>query len=90
MIKDRVIQLLNDIPQTRENDNLLIAYVIRDEYGLKNLMDVALMTKTNIYESIRRSRQKAMEENPLLRPEEDVYEARLKKEERIRKEMRGL
>jgi hypothetical protein len=89
-IKDKVIQLLNDIPQTRENDNLLIAYVIQDEYGLRNLMDVALMTKTNVYESIRRSRQKAMEDNPLLRPADDVYEARLRKEERVREEMRGL
>lgn len=90
MIKDKVIQLLNDIPQTRENDNLLIAYYIKDEYGVSNLMDVALMTKANIYESIRRARQKAMEENPLLRPDEEVYEARLRKEERVRKEMRGL
>lgn len=89
-IKDKVIQLLNDIPQTRENDNLLIAYYVQDEYGLKSLMDVALMTKTNVYESVRRARQKAMEENPLLRPAEDVYEARLRKEERVRKEMRGL
>ena len=89
-IKDKVIQLLNDIPQTRENDNLLIAYYIKDVYGVSNLMDVALMTKTNVYESVRRARQKAMEENPLLRPSKEVYEARLKKEGRVREEMRGL
>lgn len=82
--------LLNQIPQTRENDNLLIAYFLKDEYGIQNTFDLALKTKANVYETIRRTRAKVQEENPMLRPSKEVYEARLNKEQRVREEMRGL
>lgn len=90
LVKDKVEQLLNEIPQTRENDNLLIAYFIRDVYGLENTFDIALYTKNNIYESVRRSRAKLQETNPLLRPNNDVYQARLEKEKQVRNEVRGV
>lgn len=88
--KDKVIQLLTDIPQTRENDNLLIAYFLKDVYGIQNTFDLALQTKANVYETVRRTRAKVQEENPLLRPSKEVYEARINKESRVREEMRGL
>lgn len=87
--KERVVLLLQKIPQTRENDNLLIAYFLKDEYGIQNTFDLALKTKANVYETIRRTRAKVQEENPSLRPSKEVYQARLNKEKRVREEMRG-
>lgn len=89
-VRAKVEQILTEIPQARENDNLLIAYFIKDEFKLQNTFDIALQFKTNVYESIRRARQKVQETNPLLRPSKDVYEARLKKEAEIREVMRGV
>lgn len=89
-VRAKVEQILTDIPQARENDNLLIAYFIKDEFKLQNTFDIALQFKTNVYESIRRARQKVQETNPLLRPSKEVYEARLKKEAEIREVMRGV
>lgn len=89
-IRDKVAYLLETIPKTRENDNLLIAYYLKDEYHLQNTFDIALQFSTNVYESIRRARQKIQENNPALRPSEQIYRARLDKESKIREEMRGL
>lgn len=89
-VRAKVEQILSEIPQARENDNLLIAYFMKDEYKLQNTFDIALQFKTNVYESIRRARQKVQETNPLLRPSKEVYEARLKKEAEIREVMRGV
>ena len=89
-VSDRVQILLEKEPKTRENDNLLIAYFLKDEYGLSNTFDVALNIKGNIYESIRRARQKIQETNPMLRPSEEIYKARMEQERRVREEMRGV
>lgn len=89
-VREKVEEILKGIPQARENDNLLIAYFMKDEYKLQNTFDIALQFKTNVYESIRRARQKVQETNPLLRPSKEVYEARLKKEAEIREVMRGV
>lgn len=88
--KDKVIELLETIPQCRENDNLLIAYYLKDMYGIQNTFDLALKTKANVYETIRRTRAKIQEENPLLRPSKETYQARLNKEQQVREQMRGL
>lgn len=85
-----VEKILMENPATRENDNLLIAYVLKDQYGLSNTFDVALMTNANLYESIGRARRKLMERNPSLRPSLNITEARMKKEAEYRKEMRRL
>lgn len=90
LAKEKVAEILQNIPQTRENDNLLIAYFIKDVYGMQNTFDIALATKKNIYETIRRTRQKVQEDNPLLRPSKEVYEARLEKEKKVREEVRGV
>jgi len=89
-MRDKIADLLERIPQTRENDNLLIAYFLKDEYHIQNTFDVALQFNTNVYESVRRARQKIQETNPQLRPAEQVYRARLRREAEIRDEMRGV
>jgi hypothetical protein len=89
-VRTKVEQILREVPQTRDNDNLLIAYFIKDVWKLQNTFDIALQFKTNVYESIRRARQKVQETNPTLRPSPEVYEARLKKEADVREEMRGV
>lgn len=86
--RDKVERLLVNYPQTRDNDNLLIAYFMKKEYGLLDTFEIAQKFTTNVYESIRRARQKVMEENPALRPKAEVYEARLQKERQIREELR--
>ena len=90
ILQEKVKQLLIDNPKLRDNDNLLIAYYLRDVYGLQNTFDIALMTKINIYESIRRTRQKVQETNPLLRSSKEVERARREKEARVREEVRGV
>lgn len=90
MAKDKVAQILTDVPQTRENDNLLIAYYIKEVYGLQNTFDIALYTKKNVYETIRRTRQKVQEENPLLRPSEFIWKKRMEQEKAVREEVRGV
>ena len=89
-VSDRVQMLLEKEPKTRENDNLLIAYFLKDEYGLSNTFDIALKVRGNVYESIRRARQKIQETNPMLRPSDEVYKARMREEQRMREEMRGV
>lgn len=89
-VMDRVQMLLERDPKTRENDNLLIAYFLKDEYGIQNTFDVAMQIKGNVYESIRRARQKIQETNPMLRPSDEVYRARMEQEARVREEMRGV
>ena len=89
-VSDRVQMLLEQNPKTRENDNLLIAYFLKDEYGLSNTFDIALKVRGNVYESIRRARQKIQETNPMLRPSEEIYKARMEQERRVREEMRGV
>ena len=89
-VREKVEEILKEIPQARENDNLLIAYFMKDEYKLQNTFDIALQFKTNVYESIRRARQKVQETNPTLRPSREVYEDRLKKEADVREVMRGV
>ena len=89
-MRDKVQELLEQSPPTRENDTLLIAYFIKDVYKMQNTFDIALKFNTNVYESIRRARQKIQELNPALRPPENVYKARLQKETQVREEMRGI
>lgn len=90
--REKVEQLLTEIPQTRGDDRLLIAYFLKDVYKVQNTFDIALNKniKGNVYESIRRARQKAQETNPALRPADDIYKARLINETKVREEMRGV
>lgn len=89
-IQDIVEKTLMEVPQTRSNDLMLIAKVIKQLYGYTDTFDIALNLNGNVYESIRRSRAKIQETNPTLRPNDYVQRLRKEKEERIREEMKGL
>lgn len=90
-IKELVQKYLTEVPQTRNNDNLLIAYCMKAMHKTTDMFDIALMTNKNEYESIRRIRQKIQnEENPNLKPVEQVKKSRADYEEEMRKWARGI
>lgn len=89
-IEDVVEEYLIKYPTLRGNDLMLMARVIKDVYGYTDTFDIALNLKGNIFETIRRSRAKIQETNPMLQADEIVVNARRKKENRIREEMRGI
>ena len=84
-LKERVRQLLIEQPQTRDNDNLLIAQIWLDE-GVPSESVVFLVKYSRggftSAESIRRSRQKLQYENESLRGE--TYHERQRKGEEVR------
>lgn len=87
-IREKVFQVLNEVPLARDNDRLLIAHVIKDLYGLQNTFDI-MLCKTidgNIYETIRRCRQDLQSVNEDLWPTDPVRKARFLKEKRMREE----
>ena len=87
-VKDKVYQLLVEMPKTRDSDRLLIAHVIKDLYGLQNTFDIMLCSTIdgNIYETIRRCRQDIQSDNEDLWPSDPVKRARFLKEKRMREE----
>lgn len=87
-IKEKVYQLLVEMPKTRDSDRLLIANFIRDVYGLQNTFDIALCSTIdgNIYETIRRCRQEIQSDNEDLWPTDPIRRARFLKEKRMREE----
>lgn len=96
-IKDIVIETLKQSEEMRGNDDLLYLTVlikINSRTGSsKSISDMTLgefFTKRKMlglpsFESIRRSRQKAQEENKNLRPSEKVQKARKIQEENFYK-----
>ena len=79
-ISDRVKCLLYRLPKARDNDMYLFAVYCENflhTTDLKELKDY----KTNIFESIRRSRAKIQADCPELRPSKEVQSARDKKQE---------
>ena len=89
-VESVVEDLLINNPTLRDNDNMLIARVIKQLYGLTNTYDIALNVKGNVYETIRRSRAKIQERNPALKASDYVQSMRKNKEHQIRDQMRGL
>lgn len=88
-LKEIVCDYLTEYPVLRDNDNMLIARILKDIYGMSNTYDVALATSNNIYMTITRYRRKIQEENPMLASSKAVQEARAKYEEKVKEEMRG-
>ena len=89
-VKDRVMMLLETKPKTRGDDNLLIVYFIKQEYGLRDTFEIAKKVNTNLYESVRRARQKVQETNPLLKPDDKISKARANKEKKVRRSVKGV
>lgn len=87
-IKEKVYQLLVEMPVTRDSDRVLIAHVIKDLYGLQNTFDIMLCRTIdgNIYETIRRARQEIQANNEDLLPTDPIKRARFMKEKRMREQ----
>ena len=91
-----VLEVLEDIPETRSNDDLLFAELLRrHDTALpaddrETVCDCFSDWRSHIkYDTIRRTRQKLQEEHPNLRPLERVLRGRSKKAEIIQEEIKG-
>ena len=87
--KDIITRILEDYPETRNNDiDLIYRYLLAKDMPT----DIAELRhyKTNLFESVRRARQAIQAINPLLQAEDGTRRARAAKEERMREEYRGV
>ena len=84
-----VTEILEDFPETRSNDNELI-YRYLKRMGMPTDFEYLRHYSFNISESIRRTRQKIQERNPLLRAIEPVQLNRMNLERTVRETMRGV
>ena len=78
-IKHLVINLLTTSEKARNSDLELIRMVFRF-YGLPTDINQLPDEFGSIFETVRRTRQKAQAENPNLKPNKEVQEARARKE----------
>lgn len=84
-----VTEILEDFPETRSNDNELI-YRYLKRMGMPTDYEYLRHYDVNVSESIRRTRQKIQERNPLLKANEPTLNRRLVLERTIRETMRGV
>lgn len=89
--KDKVKEILEKYPETRDSDKLLwLAYMVkhhklREQLGdtaYLKLKEIILHEETPPMESLRRMRQKIQEYNPELRGE--TYKERIKESEEVK------
>lgn len=84
-----VTEILEDFPKTRNNDNELI-YQYLKRMGMPTDYEYLRAYDYNVSESIRRTRQKVQQRNPLLRANEPTLNRRITLERTIRESMRGV
>lgn len=84
-----VTEILEEFPETRSNDNELI-YRYLKRMGMPTDYEYLRAYDVNVSESIRRTRQKIQERNPLLRAAEPTATRRMILERTIRESMRGV
>lgn len=80
--KDKVRVILQEYPETRNNDNLLCSIYWREADGVEDLAGVQFATSA---EAIRRSRQKINEDGDLLATDPDVLRRRRQLSHEIRR-----
>lgn len=82
-IKSMVRFELENRPETRNSDRLLIVKVYEDYFGIKNdsFFDVLMRDDLPNFESIRRNRAAIQREEPSLRANEEVQELRFDREQ---------
>jgi hypothetical protein len=83
--KELVRQLLEQYPQTRDNDNLLMSLIWRRESNLFNFFSRFECGKLTSPETIRRCRQSLQKANPELRGK--MYELRQKHQAKVKKDL---
>ena len=79
-IKSKVLSIMNRNKSTRDNDNLLIAKVLKDLYGTSDMEDIAKITNASVTETITRMRRKIQQTNPLMASSAKASKARRRKE----------
>ena len=84
-IKIIVHRLLEEQPALRDNDNLLMSKIWKQQSNIFNFFDRFESGKLHSPESIRRARQKLQEENEHLRGE--LYDVRQKKQIKVKQEL---
>jgi len=84
-IKIIVQRLLEEQPALRDNDNLLMSIIWKQQSNFFNFFSRLESGKLHSPESIRRSRQKVQEDYPHLRGQ--LYEARQKYQAKVKKEL---
>lgn len=88
-IKEIVIKLLEENEALRGDDDLLYLEVLKKNYinvhntSLQEFFTNRKRKGLPSFESIRRSRQKAQEENPALKPCEEIQKGREKQREKF-------
>lgn len=82
-VKEMVRFELENRPETRNNDRLLIVKVYEDYFGIKNepFFDVLMRDDVPNFESIRRNRAAIQRNEPNLRASETVQELRFDREQ---------
>jgi len=83
--KELVRQLLEQYPQTRDNDNLLMSIIWRGESNLFNFYSRLESGKLTPAETIRRCRQRLQLDHPELRG--TMYDLRQKHQAKVKKEL---
>lgn len=84
-ITEIVRELLEKKPELRDNDNLLMSKIWKDQANILNFFQRFESGKLHSPESIRRARQKLQEENEHLRGE--LYDVRQKKQIKVKQEL---
>lgn len=82
-VKEMVRFELENRPETRNNDRLLIVKVYEDYFGIKNepFLDVLMRDDVPNFESIRRNRAAIQREEPSRRADGRVQELRFDREQ---------
>ena len=82
-VKDMVVFELENRPETRDSDRVLISKVYEDFFGIKNepFFEVLMRDDVPNFESIRRCRAKVQEVRPDLRASETVQDFRFDREQ---------
>lgn len=84
-IKLIVQRLLEEQPALRDNDNLLMSRIWKEQSNILNFFQRFESGKLHSPETIRRARQKLQEDLPHLRGE--LYEVRQKRQEKVKQEL---
>lgn len=84
-IKLIVQRLLEEQQALRDNDNLLMSRIWKEQSNILNFFQRFESGKLHSPESIRRTRQKLQEEFPHLRGE--LYEVRQKRQDKVKQEL---
>lgn len=85
--KALVKEILEEIPDTRENDMLLYIFYFQKRYHTTDLHEIKDLVHGNEFESVSRCRRKLQAENPFLDSGKTVKDYRADMEEVYREEM---